>query len=197
MVREEVRDVMEREWTPLVPSRFFLTSGVGVHKHELVSLELALQQAGIEGCNLSRVTSTVPVGCVLVSRDEGIKQLRSGQITFAVQAKVSTCEPHRRIAAALGLVVPADSQTPGCISAVEESGAGDERSAADLAELVALEVFAARTRTPFDADAEWDRKKRVYQVGDKTIHVKRITEVAIGRDDGQYTSVLTAAVFLF
>ncbi len=35
-----------------VPQSFFLTKGVGVHREELHSFELALRNAGIEKCNL-------------------------------------------------------------------------------------------------------------------------------------------------
>ena len=70
----------------IVPSRFFLTSGVGVHKHELMSFELALDRAGIENCNLVKISSVLPPGCKLMLRDEARELLVPGQVTFAVYA---------------------------------------------------------------------------------------------------------------
>ena len=36
----------------MIPKMVFFTRGVGKHKHELQSFELALRSAGIEKCNL-------------------------------------------------------------------------------------------------------------------------------------------------
>ncbi|OYT58248.1 hypothetical protein B6U70_00975 [Euryarchaeota archaeon ex4484_162] len=36
----------------MVPRKVFFTKGVGKHKHELQSFELALRSAGIEKCNI-------------------------------------------------------------------------------------------------------------------------------------------------
>ena len=41
----------------LVPKKMFFTKGVGTHKEELRSFELALRDAGIEKCNLVYVSS--------------------------------------------------------------------------------------------------------------------------------------------
>ena len=82
-----------------VPSRIFLTKGVGTHKLELRSFEMALRDAGIEKCNLVRVSSILPPRCKIISRKQGEPMLQPGQITFAVLAQISTNEPHRLIAA--------------------------------------------------------------------------------------------------
>ncbi len=39
----------------MVPKRVFFTRGVGFHKEELRSFEIALRHAGIEKCNLVTV----------------------------------------------------------------------------------------------------------------------------------------------
>ena len=44
----------------LVPKKMFLTKGVGSHKHELRSFEMALRDAGIEKCNVVHVSSIFP-----------------------------------------------------------------------------------------------------------------------------------------
>ena len=50
--------------TEFVPRGMFLTKGVGSHREELHSFELALRNAGIEKCNLVQVSSILPPGCV-------------------------------------------------------------------------------------------------------------------------------------
>ena len=57
-----------------VPSKVFLTKGVGRSKDQLTSFELALRDAGIEPFNLVTVSSIFPPGARLVSRNEGLKQ---------------------------------------------------------------------------------------------------------------------------
>jgi len=39
----------------MIPKYFFLTKGVGRHKEQLQSFELALRDAGIQYCNLVNV----------------------------------------------------------------------------------------------------------------------------------------------
>ena len=50
----------------MVPKKIFFTKGVGRHKHELQSFELALRNASIEKCNLVKVSSIVPPGCKII-----------------------------------------------------------------------------------------------------------------------------------
>ena len=66
----------------LLPKKMFFTKGVGVHKKELRSFELALREAGIEKCNLVQVSSILPPDCKTISRNEGIKELIPGMFTF-------------------------------------------------------------------------------------------------------------------
>ena len=66
---------------PNVPKKIFLTKGVGTHKEELHSFELALRDAGIEKCNLVQVSSIFPPGCKLISKTQGLKELQTGAIT--------------------------------------------------------------------------------------------------------------------
>jgi len=81
-----------------VPRKLFLTRGLGVHRAKLTSFELALRDAGIAHLNLVRVSSILPPGCRIVSRDEGLAALEAGEVTFAVIAEMATDEPGRRIA---------------------------------------------------------------------------------------------------
>src|SRR6266481_3244043 len=100
----------------MVTKSIFLTKGVGKHKERLTSFELALRDAGIAAQNLVRVSSIFPPLCKLRSRKEGMKFLAPGEVTFAVIAENSSREPHRLLAASIGLALPADRRTYGYLS---------------------------------------------------------------------------------
>lgn len=95
-----------------IPKAAFLTKGVGIHKDRLASFELALRDAGIEKCNLVSVSSILPPKCKIIPKDEGLKNLSPGQITFCVYARNDTNEPNRLIAAAIGVALPKDTRLP-------------------------------------------------------------------------------------
>jgi arginine decarboxylase len=92
-----------------VPTTFFLTSGVGVHRDRLTAFEFALRDADIEQQNLVSVSSILPPGCKQVERESGIATLRPGEITFSVLARTETDEPGRRIHSSIGPARPARS----------------------------------------------------------------------------------------
>jgi len=100
-----------------VPTKIFFTKGVGKHKEYLSSFELALRSAGIEICNLVTVSSIFPPNCKRITREEGLKELQPGQITFSVLARIATNEPNRLIASSIGVALPADSNAYGKLSA--------------------------------------------------------------------------------
>ena len=56
-----------------LPKQIFLTKGVGKHKEQLSSFELALRSAGIAACNLVPVSSIFPGGCKLITKPAGLK----------------------------------------------------------------------------------------------------------------------------
>jgi arginine decarboxylase len=78
-------------------SEVFLTRGVGKHKEKLASFEMALRDARLAHFNIVRVSSILPAGARIVSRDVGLKQLEPGQIVFTVISDNATNEPHRLI----------------------------------------------------------------------------------------------------
>ena len=69
------------------PTRMFLTKGVGIHRHALTAFEYALRDADIEQQNLVYVSSILPPGCKVISREEGCELLKPGDITFCVMAR--------------------------------------------------------------------------------------------------------------
>ena len=89
---------------------------------------MALRTAGIAACNLVRVSSIFPPRCKLISRKEGQKYLEPGQVVFAVMSENATHEPHRLIAASIGVALPADKSTYGYLSEHHSFGQTDEEA---------------------------------------------------------------------
>ena len=72
----------------LVPARVFLTKGVGRHRYQLKSFEEALRQAGVAQQNLVQVSSILPPKCKVIARENGLKSLVPGQITYCATGAV-------------------------------------------------------------------------------------------------------------
>jgi len=178
-----------------VPNRIFLTKGVGKHRERLSSFELALRSAGIASCNLVRVSSIFPSHCKLVSRSEGLKRLSPGQITFVVLSENSTREPHRLIAASIGLALPADKSMYGYLSEHHSFGETEDR-AGEYAEELAAEMLATTLDVEFDPDLNWDEKKEIYRISNKIVRTMNITQSAVGDKRGLWSTVLTAAILI-
>jgi arginine decarboxylase len=181
----------------LVPAKVFFTKGVGTHKEELRSYELALRDAGIEKCNLVHVSSIFPPGCKIIPRNEGIKELIPGMITYCVIARCSSNESRRLIAASVGTAIPADENMYGYMSEHHAYGQTDE-IAGDYAEDLAAKMLASTMGFPdFDDSKDWDEIKKVYQVSDKIVKTMNITQSTIIDPNGNWSTVVAAAVFLF
>jgi arginine decarboxylase len=179
-----------------VPSKMFLTRGVGVHKHELRSFELALRDAGIERCNLVHVSSILPPRCKIISRKQGEPLIQPGQITFAVTARLSTNEPHRLIAASIGVAQPADEDAYGYLSEWYSYGQNDTQ-AGNFAEELAASMLATTQGVEFNEDASWDEKEEVYKLSGKIVRTSNVTQTAVGNSQGLYTTVIAAGIMLF
>ena len=178
-----------------MPQRMFLTKGVGKHREKLTSFELALRSAGIAACNLVRVSSIFPPRCKMIPRAEGIKELQPGQVTFVVISENSTREPHRLIAASIGVAMPADRNTYGYLSEHHSFGQ-TEQVAGEYAEELAAEMLATTLGLEFDPDQSWDEKKEIYRISNKIVRTSEMTQSAIGDKRGLWTTVLSAAVLL-
>jgi len=178
-----------------VPTKIFFTKGVGRHKEYLSSFEAALRNAGIEICNLVTVSSIFPPGCKKVSREDGLKEIKPGQITFAVMARNSTNEPNRLIAASIGGAIPADNSQYGYLS--EHHPFGDkEKIAGDYAEDLAAQMLATTLGVEFNADADWNEREQVFRMSEKIVKTFNITQTAEGDRKGLWTTVIAAAILL-
>lgn len=179
----------------MVPRKVFFTKGVGVHKEKLASFELALRMAGLAHCNLVLVSSIFPPGCKRMSKEEGVKLLRPGEIVFCVYDRESTNEPNRLVAASVGVAIPADESQHGYLSEHHSFGETDER-AGDYAEDLAASMLATTLGIEFNPDTAWDEREQIFKMSEKIVRTTNITQSAIGNKDGLWTTVFAACVFI-
>ncbi len=179
----------------MIPSRVFFTKGVGVSKEYLSSFEMALRDAGIAPFNLVTVSSIFPPGCKRISKEDGLKFIKPGQIVYLVMARNSTNEPNRLIASSIGCALPADENQYGYLSEHHPFGE-TEQKAGHYAEDLAASMLATTLGIEFDPDTAWDEREQMYKMSGKIVKTTNITQSAIGNKDGLWTTVLSAAVFI-
>jgi len=178
-----------------IPSKIFFVAGVGTHKEKLSSFEMALRDSKLAPLNIVRVSSIFPPRCRIISKKEGLRILRPGQIVHCVLSQNATCEPHRLIAASIGVAVPSDSKMYGYLS--EHHGYGqNHRQAGDYAEDLAATMLATILGVEFDPDKSWDERKELWRISGKIVRTRNITKVAKGNPRGLWTTVIAAAVLL-
>ena len=177
------------------PTKIFFTKGVGRHKDYLQSFELALRVAGIEKCNLVSVSSIFPAGCKRMSKEEGVKLLEPGQITFCVMARNSTNEANRLIASSIGVALPSDGNQYGYISEHHPFGES-EKISGEYAEDIAAQMLATTLGIEFDPEQAWDEREQVYKASGQIYKTFNITQSAEGDRSGIWTTVIAGAVML-
>jgi len=180
--------------TNFIPTKIFLTKGVGRHKEKLVSFEMALRDAGIQAVNYVKVSSIIPPNCKFISKEEGLKLINPGEITFIVMTRNETEETHRLISASVGLALPADKNSYGYLSEHHGFGLTDEECG-EYAEDIAAQMLATTLGVPFDENTSWDERQEVWKVSDKIVKTHHITQSAIGQRN-LWTSVVAAAVLI-
>ena len=179
-----------------LPTSMFLTKGIGVHRHQLTSFELALRDADIEQQNLVSISSILPPHCKLIPREEGITTLRPGEITFSVLARAETNEPGRRIHASIGLARPAAPDMYGYIAEHHGYGMTADQSG-EYTEDLAATMLASTLGIDFDPSAAWNERKKLYENSQLIIESLSITASAQGDETGLWTCAVAAAVFRF
>ena len=167
----------------IVPSKIFFTKGVGINKDRLASFELALRDAGVEKCNLVTVSSILPPNCKIIPKDEGIKLLKPGQITFCVLAKNETNEPNRLISTAIGLAVPKDATHYGYLSEHHAFGEKGDK-AGEYAEDLAATMLATTLGVDFDPNKAWEEREQIYKTSGHIFKTTNICQSAEGNKDG-------------
>jgi len=176
-----------------VPTKIFFTKGVGRHREQLTSFELALRDAGIQKFNLVSVSSIFPPKCRIVKKEEGLKLLAPGEIVFVVMSRCCSDEPRRLVAASVGCALPSDRSVYGYLSEHHAFGQ-TEKVAGDYAEDLAAAMLASTLGVEFDEDKSWDEKREVWKISGKIYRSFNITQSAIVKDE--YTTVIAAAVLV-
>ena len=178
----------------MIPRYFFLTKGNGAHKEQLQSFELALRDAGIQHCNIVSVSSIIPPGCKMISRERGLKMIRPGEITFVVLARNSTNEPHRLIASSIGVAIPSGKHY-GYLSEHHSFGQPDDK-AGDYSEDLAATMLATTMGIQFDPETDWHEKEQLFKTSGMIIKTANVTQSATGDKGGLWTTAIAAAVFV-
>lgn len=179
----------------MIADKIFLTKGVGVHKEQLTSFEIALRDAGIAPFNLVYVSSIYPPNCKRVSREDGLVYLKPGEIIYCVMSKNATNEPNRLVAASVGLAIPADSNSYGYISEHHVFGETDEK-AGEYAEDLAASMLASTLGIEFNPDQAWDEREQIFKMSGKIVKTTNTTQSAQGNKNGLWTTVIAAVVFV-
>jgi arginine decarboxylase len=179
----------------LVAKKLFLTKGVGVADDKLTSFEFALRNAGIAGTNIVLISSIFPPQAKLISRKDGLKLIKPGQVLFTIYSRNQTNEPHRLVSASVGIAQPKDSSKYGYLSEYESFGQ-DERKTGDYAEDIAAQMLASSLGIPFDIDKSWDEKRQQWTISGQIYKTKNITQTARGDKNGKWTTVFAAAVLI-
>ncbi len=160
----------------LVPKKIFFTAGVGTHKENLESFEMALRDAGIEKYNLVAVSSILPPNCEIIVKDKGLNELRPGEIVFCVMSRHASNEPNRRVSASLGCAIPKNPNEFGYISEHHAFGETTESSGV-YAEKLASSMYETWTDS---------KPKETFNIA---------TSEVVG-EGGVWTTVVSAAVMV-
>lgn len=119
-----------------VPHKYFLTKGAGESDAgskflpaETGSYDAALKDAGIEDANVVKYTSVLPTGAVEISRNEGTKSIRWGEVLESIMAQANGAKG-KHIAAAVMITSVKDPKGKYLGGfACEYSGEGTEEQA--------------------------------------------------------------------
>ncbi|MGD8565419.1 MAG: arginine decarboxylase, pyruvoyl-dependent [Candidatus Bathyarchaeota archaeon] len=176
----------------MIPKYFFLTKGEGKHKDYLHSFELSLRDAGIQHLNIVQVSSIVPPTCKQVSKEQGLKMLKPGEITFAVLDINSTDEPQKTITSSIGVALPPNKRDYGYIA--EHHSSERKKVTEEFVEELASTMLTTALGIHIDADKSWKTRKELLVA--KGITTFNITQSSEGTNDSLWRTVIAAAVFI-
>lgn len=200
--RARMTDSIPGDVTPpmaWVPTRVFMTAGVGVHELERVAVQHAMRDAGVADSNMIKVSSVMAPGLRIISREEGIRLLRPGNMVCAVIAQGQTDQPHQRVTPALAWAQPEKKGVPGYIAEVEEDlakGMSEATATKQVGEEV-LELMAMRLRVKIDAERLWENRgrERMVRIGGTRVRVGALCASTVGPEERDGKK-LTAAAFV-
>jgi arginine decarboxylase len=179
----------------LVPKKLFLTAGSGVHKYRLHSFELALRDAGIERCNLVKVSSIMPPCCEIIPKEKGVSLLKSGQITYCVLSVHRTQRERESIGSSIGLAIPSFPDSYGYIAEFHEVNISSDELKRQVEELARTMLTTTKGVPPLISTSAYENNS-VGTMGSSDCTVRSICQHYYQTQAGVWTTVLTAAVFL-
>jgi arginine decarboxylase len=175
----------------MIPRKIFFVKGVGTHRSQLGSFENALRDADIAKYNLVEVSSIFPPYAELVDREEGLKELKAGQILHLVLARNSSNELNRLITASIGFAIPRNRTMYGYIS--EHHGFGETPEASGkFAEELAAEMLAS---TIGHDSYELDKNGK-FRLNDAILLTNNVTASSTVKKVEEWTTVVAAAVMI-
>jgi arginine decarboxylase len=131
----------------------------------------------------------------MISQARGFEALVPGAITYCVMSRCFSNEPQRLLVASVGCAVPSDPLSYGYISEHHAFGQTGKH-AGDYAEDLAAAMLASTLGIDFNVDESWDDKKEIFRISGKIVRTRNVTQSAIVKSGGYYTTVLAAAVFV-
>ena len=179
--------------TSMVPRKVFFTKGTGTHKSQLGSFENALRDAGIAKYNLVEVSSIFPPYAEIVEKDEGISELKPGQILYLVLARNSSNELNRLITASVGLAIPRNRTMYGYLSEHHSYGETAEE-AGKFAENLAAEMLTSTMG--LESELEINKETGKYKLNDAILLTSNTTASAVVKGANEWATVIAAAVMI-
>lgn len=180
----------------LVPKRIFFVKGKGFSTNsELRSFEEALRDARIEKFNIVRVSSIIPPYCKEVGKEEGLKELKAGQIIYSVMSKISSNKRDKVISASIGVAKPLKKEDYGYLSE-KHSIDEDPKIVSKLTEELAVEMFATTHGYSIDSNVSFKENKEIFKDDKKILETKSITESTLVKIEGEWATVIAAAIFI-
>lgn len=161
------------------------------------AFEEALRDSGVHTCNFVRISSVIPPGCKQISKEEGVKLLKPGQITFAIMAESMTNEPGQTITAGIGRAIPKDRTQHGFLTEAEGiMGRTAEDVEQDVIEM-SIENLITQFDPKFDAETVVSKGKKNYSLKGHDLFVDSIVQTGKGAEKNQFTVVVALAVFIY
>ena len=112
-----------------------------------------------------------------------------------VMSRAESNEPHRQLAASVGVAVPRDRSMYGYLSEHHSFGETDEQ-AGDYAEDLAAQMLATILNVDFDPDTSYDERRRYWTLSDQIVRTRNVSQSARGAKDKRWTVVIAACVLI-
>lgn len=172
-----------------VPKKVFFTKGKGYADSEACSFENALENAGISQFNLVEVSSILPPNCKFVSKEQGLKNLKPGQIVFCVSSIITSKKSNEWIGAGIGCAVSKNKKQHGFLCKYSAQGK-DEDEISRHTEKLALSLFASSI--PLNSK---EKNKKHLNINNENVKTFSVVQTALCKKN-EYSTVVAFAVFV-